>query len=127
MAKDSRLLDWHTFLEDKCFTNQLHQAASIVLILALFCEINFISFTCDACHLNLKVCWLQGFSDLSLMSGDLVAILHKAQHHLGWEISCDKIEQGQLQELLIADDYMVPSEISKLKTCYYICYYLLFQ
>ena len=33
MAKDSRLLDWYTFLEDKCFTDQLHQAVSIVLIL----------------------------------------------------------------------------------------------
>ena len=30
---------------------------------------------------------LQGFSDLSIMPGEVAAILHKAECHLGWEIS----------------------------------------
>ena len=41
-----------------------------------------------------------------------MAILHNMEHHLGWEISCVEIEQGWLQELLKADDYMTHSEIS---------------
>ena len=52
MANDSRLLDWYTYLEDKCFVNQLHQAVSITLSLYSIlwnCEINFISL--DAGHL----------------------------------------------------------------------------
>ena len=56
-----------------------------------------------------------------------MAILHKAECCLGWEISCEEIEQGQLQELLIADDYTASSEVSKVKSCYYMHYYLLFQ
>ena len=38
------------------------------------------------------------------MPGEAVAILQKAEHQLGWEIFCEEIEQGQLSELLIADD-----------------------
>ena len=52
------------------------------------------------------------------MPGEALAILHKAEHCLGWEISHEEIEQDQLQELLIAEDYMAPSEISKLKSHY---------
>ena len=33
MAKDSSLLDWYTFLENKYFPDQLQEAVSIVLIL----------------------------------------------------------------------------------------------
>ena len=57
----------------------------------------------------------------------MATILHKAKHELGWEISHEDIKQGQLQELLIADDYTAPSEVSKLRFCYYIKYYLLFH
>ena len=61
------------------------------------------------------------------MPGEVVTILHKAEHHLGQEISHEEIEQGQLQELLIADHYMMSSEVSKLKSCFYIHYHLLYQ
>ena len=87
------------------------------------CEINLISL--DAGHLYGLL--LQGFPDLNLVPGEVLAILHKAKHYLGWEISCEEIEQGQLQELLIAEDYMVPSEVSKHNYHYYIWYYLFCQ
>ena len=35
---------------------------------------------------------LHGFSDLNLMLGEAVAILHKAEHHLGWKISWEELE-----------------------------------
>ena len=43
------------------------------------------------------------------MPGEAVAILHKAKHHLGQEIFCEEIKQGQLQELQIVEDYMASS------------------
>ena len=48
------------------------------------------------------------------MPGKGVAILHKAECPLRWAISHKEIEQGMLSELLIADDYTVPSEVSKI-------------
>ena len=44
------------------------------------------------------------------MPGEAAAILWNMECHLGWQISHEGIEQGQLQELLIADDYMAPSD-----------------
>ena len=61
------------------------------------------------------------------MPGETVASFHKAKCHFGWEISLEGIEQGQSQEFLMAEDYMAPSEVSKLKSCYYIWYYLFSQ
>ena len=51
---------------------------------------------------------LQGFSNLNLTAGEAVAILHKVEHHLGWEISQEELKQGQLHELLTAEDYTLP-------------------
>ena len=49
------------------------------------------------------------------MPGEAVTILYKVECHLGWEISCEEIKQGQLQKLLIVDDdYTAPSEVSGL-------------
>ena len=45
------------------------------------------------------------------MPGEVVVILQKAECQLGWKISHKEIEQGQLAELLIADDYSAPSEV----------------
>ena len=50
------------------------------------------------------------------MLEEVVAILCKVECQLGWEISCEEIEQGQLSELLIADDNRAPSEVSKIFT-----------
>ena len=60
------------------------------------------------------IIFLQGFSGLYLTPGDAGAILWKAECWLGQEISCKEIEQGQLTELLIADDYSAPSEVFKI-------------
>ena len=65
---------------------------------------------------NLLLFFLQDFSDLHLMPGEVVAILQKAECQLMWEISHEEIEQGQLSELLIVDDYTAPSEVSKIFT-----------
>ena len=56
--------------------------------------------------------WFLGFSDLSLTSGEAAAILLKAECQLGWEISHKEIDQSHLATLLIADDYLTPSEVS---------------
>ena len=48
------------------------------------------------------------------MPGEAVAILWKDECWLGQEISHEEIEQGQLTELLIADDYSAPSEVFKI-------------
>ena len=53
-----------------------------------------------------------------------MAILQKAEHHLGQEISHEEIEQGQLLELLIADDYMKPSEVSKTLSITFVSTYI---
>ena len=64
--------------------------------------------------------FVTGLLRSKLNASEAVASLHKAKHHLGQEISHEEIKQGQLQDLLIADDYMAPSEVCKLKSCYYI-------
>ena len=45
------------------------------------------------------------------MSGEVVAILQKAECQLGWEIFHEEIELGQLSELPTAEDYTAPSEV----------------
>ena len=50
------------------------------------------------------------------MPGEVVAILCKAEHWSEWEISHKFIEQGHQSELLIADDYTAPAEVSKIFT-----------
>ena len=58
------------------------------------------------------------------MPVEVVAILQKVEHPLGWEISCKEIEQGWSSKLLIADDYSAPSEVSK-KIFYFSHSYLI--
>ena len=82
MAKDSRLLDWYSFLEDKGFTDQLHQAVSTVLLLYSILQNYINSQMMQVIYFKQKYL-LQGFSDLSLMPGEVVAILHKVKHYLG--------------------------------------------
>ena len=45
------------------------------------------------------------------MPGEAVAILHNDECQLGREISCKKTDQGYLSDLLIPDDYLVPSQV----------------
>ena len=58
--------------------------------------------------------YIYGFWDLCLIPGEAAAILLKAEHWLGQEISHKEIDEGHLASLLIPDDYLDPFEVSAL-------------
>ena len=104
VTEESRLLEWYVMLENHSFMDQLHQSISTF---NFSCNSKFFKilltsyyhlFSFDSLHILFT---FQGFSDLSLTSGEAAAILLKVECQLGWEISHEEIDQGHLASLLI--------------------------
>ena len=105
MAKDSRVLDWYTFLEDKCLTDQLCQAVRIVLVF-YFNLWNYFHFhVMQVIYINktiLSKLFVTGLLRFKLNGRGGSGYYMQSRASLRIRDSHEEIKQGQQQELLIA-------------------------